>query len=268
MSSAKSHPKQESKSSNVSKKDVFHEQLLESLEVEFSEDRTAEPIEIWALTIQLQASRFTFKDHEYQREILTSRHQREVLKKGSQMGISEDEILKTLYGLIYARYPQGALYLFPSEKDVYDFSRARFGPLLVENPSLMKEVTQTESVTLKKVRKSMLYLRGARPTSKIEGMKQMATQLISIPVDRIVFDERDSMNDDMVELALNRLGHSNVKEEVYLGTPSLPDYGVSKLYDESDQRVWEIRCSHCGAVKSSWCGLVAAFGRPWTFLKS
>ena len=36
-----------------------------------------------------------------------------------------------------------------------------------------------------------------------------------------------------------------MKEEVYLGTPSLPDYGVSALYEASDQRMWEIKCSHC-----------------------
>ena len=91
----------------------------------------------------------------------------------------------------------------------------------------------------------MFYLRGARASSRIEGVKAMATQLLAIPVDRVVFDERDNMADNMVDLALERLGHSSVKEEIYLGTPSLPDYGVSKLYEESDQRVWEIKCSHC-----------------------
>lgn len=196
--------------------------------------------------MSLTAGRFRFKDHEYEREILTSNAQRKVEKKGSQLGISEAEILKTMHGLLFGVYPQGALYLFPSEKDVYDFSRARFNPLLIENPDISKHVQQTESITLKKVNKSMLYLRGARATSKIEGTKKMASQLISIPVDRIVFDERDLMEDEMVELALTRLGHSAIKEEVYLGTPSLPDFGVSKLYDESDQRVWEIKCQRCG----------------------
>jgi hypothetical protein len=205
------------------------------------------PIEKWALTVNLTVGRFSFSNHEFQKGILMDRSQRKVFKKGSQLGISETQILVTIYGLLHGLYPQGALYLFPSEKDVYDFSRARFNPLLVENPSIGKEVQQTESVTLKKVRKSMLYLRGARATSAIEGMKKMATQLLSIPVDRVCFDERDSMSDDMVELALTRLGHSSVKEEVYLGTPSLPDYGVSKLYDESDQRVWEIKCAACSA---------------------
>jgi len=204
------------------------------------------PIEKWVERIKLPSGPFTFENHEYEKGILCENAIRQVLKKGSQLGISETQILKSIYGLLYGVYPQGVLYLFPTQNDVYDFSRARFGPLLIDNPEIGKEVRETESVTLKKVRRSMLYLRGARASSKIEGVKAMATQLIAIPVDRIVFDERDNMADNMVDLALERLGHSSVKEEVYLGTPSLPDYGVSKLYDESDQGVWEIKCSHCG----------------------
>jgi len=219
---------------------------LNSAEVRFS--LSAErpvPIEKWVQKVKLPSGPFTFQNHEYQEAILQENATRQVLKKGTQLGISETQILKSIHGLLYGRYPQGVLYLFPTQNDVYDFSRARFGPLLVDNPEIGKEVKDTESVTLKRVRKSMLYLRGARASSKIEGVKAMATQLLAIPVDRVIFDERDNMDDRMVDLALERLGHSSVKEEIYLGTPSLPDYGVSKLYDESDQRVWEIKCPHC-----------------------
>jgi hypothetical protein len=218
---------------------------LNSLDLEFSKVTGHVPIEKWVEKIKLPSGPFTFVNHEYEKGILQERAPRQILKKGTQLGISETQILKTIYGLLYGVYPQGVLYLFPTQNDVYDFSRARFGPLLIENPEIGKEVRETESVSLKKIRKSMLYLRGARASSKIEGMKAMATQLLSIPVDRIVFDERDNMADNMIDLALERLGHSSIREEVYLGVPSIPDYGVDKLYNDSDGRVWEIQCSHC-----------------------
>jgi hypothetical protein len=241
--------------------------LISSGDVEFDIRPSKPPMpDNWVQTITLPTGPFTFKNHEYQRGILTENAPRQVLKKGSQLGLSETQILKTMHGLIWGTYPQGALYLFPTEKDVYDFGRARFNPLVAGNQDIAKEVRDTESVSLKKVRRSMLYLRGARATSRIENVKAMATGLLSIPVDRIVFDERDLMSDDMIELALTRLGHSSVREEVYLGTPSLPDFGVSKLYDESDQRVWEIRCQHCGAgtvleIEFPGCLLERADGR-------
>jgi len=32
-------------------------------------------------------------------------------------------------------------------------------------------------------------------------------------------------------------------------TPTIPDWGVHKLYKESDQRKWVYRCPHCGLVQ-------------------
>ena len=48
------------------------------------------------------------------------------------------------------------------------------------------------------------------------------------------------------ELAVGRMGDSEWKREVYLANPTIPDYGVDRLYQESDQRVWMIPCEHCG----------------------
>jgi len=107
-------------------------------------------------------------------------------------------------------------------------------------------VADTDAVSIKRVQKAMLYLRGARSTSRIEGIKKSSSQLKSVPVDRVCFDEVDEMEPSMIDLALERLSHSEIKEEAYLSTPSVPDYGIDKLYNESDQRIWMIRCEHCG----------------------
>lgn len=68
----------------------------------------------------------------------------------------------------------------------------------------------------------------------------------SIPVDRIVFDERDEMLDDMVTLAEERVSHSTIQELMYLGTPTIPDIGVDAMYKLSSQNMWFIKCEHCG----------------------
>ena len=221
------------------------DQFLEEASLVFKTSDESIPITDWVQTIDLGGRKFTFEGHEYQKAILEENAKRQVLKKGAQVGFSEVQILKSLHGLIYGRYPQGVLYLFPTQNDVYDYSRARFTPLILENPSIAAEVKDTESVSLKRVRKAHLYLRGGRVTSKIEGIKKMSSQLISISVDRICYDEKDFFDPAMIELSLERMSHSTVKEEVYLGTPSIPDWGCDRLYSESDQRVWEIKCSHC-----------------------
>jgi hypothetical protein len=163
------------------------------------------------------------------------------------MGITEVNVLKSMYGLIFSRYPQGVLYLFPTALDVSDFSKGRFQTLIRDNPKEVGVFVQdTDAVSIKRVQKAMLYLRGARSTSRIEGIKKSSSQLKGVPVDRIIYDESDEMEPAMIDIARERLSHSEIKEEAYLSTPSIPDYGIDKLYQNSDQRIWLIRCEHCG----------------------
>jgi len=225
--------------------DGFFDQLLNAIDFQFQEGTEDLLILDWAKRLTLGAGLFQVEGHEYQIPMLQEEAQRQCFKKGAQMGITEANVLKSMHGLILGRYPQGVLYLFPTVNDVTDFSKGRFGPLLDDNPEIADLVRNTDSVSVKRIRRSMLYLRGARSTGKIEGIKKTSSSLKGIPVDRIVFDEVDEMDSAMIDLALERLSHSKVKEEAYLSTPSIPDFGIDKLYSESDQRVWMIRCEHC-----------------------
>jgi len=203
------------------------------------------PIFEWCKKVNLGGRPFQIEGHEFERAMLEEEAPRQCFKKGAQIGITETQILKTMHGLLYSRYPQGVLYLFPTVNDVTDFSKGRFGPLLAENEAISEQVSSTDAVAVKRVRKAMLYLRGARATGKIEGQKKTSSQLKSVPVDRIVFDEVDEMESEMVDLALERMSHSTVKEEIYLSTPSICNFGIDRLYNESDGRIWVIRCPKC-----------------------
>jgi hypothetical protein len=196
--------------------------------------------------LKLGGGPYKIERHEYQQGLFDENHPKQVCIKGAQMGITEVWVLKTLHGMIHGQYPAGALYLFPTQNDVGDFSKARFDPLIGENPGIGVYVQSTDSQHIKRVGNGFLYLRGARATKAIGGEKKSSAQLKSIPVDRIVFDERDEMSDDMVTLAEERVSHSTVQELMYLGTPTIPDFGVDKMYQNSDQRVWMIKCQACG----------------------
>ena len=202
----------------------------------------------WVMSnkVKLGGAPFILKKHEYQQGIFECQDRVQVCIKGAQMGITEVWVLKTLHGLIHGRYPKGALYLFPTQNDVGDFSKARFDPLIDGNPCIGSYVQSTDSQFIKRVHEGFLYLRGARATKSIGGEKKSSAQLKSIPVDRIVFDERDEMNDDMVTLAEERVSHSDVQELMFLGTPTIPDIGVDAMYKLSTQNMWMIKCKGCG----------------------
>lgn len=201
----------------------------------------------WAITnkLMLQAGPYEINKHEYQHDILREEAIRQCMRKGAQLGVSECQVLKTLHGMVHGKYPTGVLYVFPTNNDVTDFSKGRFNPLIDNNPFIKAHVTNTDAANIKNIGGAMLYLRGARVGKKIEGVKKTSTKLKTVPVDRVVFDESDEIEPTMINLALQRMAHSSIKEEFYLSTPSIPDYGIDKMYNDSDQRVWMIRCEHC-----------------------
>jgi hypothetical protein len=196
--------------------------------------------------IQLAAGAFAHERHEYLAEVMRDQHPNQVDVKGSQMGFTEAAALKTIHSMIHDRLPQGTLYLFPTADDVSDFAKARFNSLIDKNPGhIGAYIKSTDATNIKRIGKAMLYLRGARASQKIEGLAKTSSKLKSIPVDRIVYDEFDEMDQAMIPLARERFAHSNVKEEHKLSTPTVPGYGIDAAYKASDQNVWMIRCDRC-----------------------
>jgi hypothetical protein len=156
--------------------------------------------------------------------------------KAAQIGNTTKAILRSLHAARYGGM-RGILYLFPSRTDVLDFSRSRISTLIEENPSTIgKWIKETDNAGLKRIWNTSLYLRGMQ--SRV-GLK-------SIPVDMIVFDELDEAPQKMVDMAMERMGHSELKIVSMLSNPTLPDYGIDKAFQETDQRYWLLKCEKCG----------------------
>ena len=201
--------------------------------------------------IQLQSGLFTFKNHEYLHEPMESRETIEATMKATQAGFTESEVLRSTHDCISGRLKQGVLYLFPTDDDVQDFSKTRFNTLIHNNPeSIGKYVKSggkgTDSAGLKKIGNSFIYFRSGRISRNVGDGAKEASQLRSIPVDKVVFDEYDLMDEDVINKARGRMGHSLIKEQRYLSNPTIPGYGIDKLFQDSDQRHWMRRCSACG----------------------
>ena len=188
--------------------------------------------------ILLDGRPLDFRSHPYQVAWLQEDAPVQCRRKGAQVGGTSIDLLKTLHGLIYGRYPQGAIYLMPTRDDVSDFSKGRLNPLISDNPQISRHVQDTDAANIKRIAGAMLYFRGTKSRS----------QLKSVPADKILYDEIDEMAPDMVDLAEERLSHSSVKERTYNSTPTLPDYGIDRRWQISDQRLWRIKCRSCGRL--------------------
>lgn len=158
------------------------------------------------------------------------------------------EIITDLHGLKYKRYPLGVLYMLPTNDDVIEFSKSRFNPLLLANrEEIGRYVQKTDTASLKKIGDAFLYIRGARLTQKVGSDRESeeSAKLRSIQVDKGVYDEYDLMDEEVPAKVRGRMGSSFVKEEVYISNPTQCDFGIDRVFQQSDQRHWFRRCG-CG----------------------
>lgn len=206
--------------------------------------------------IKLQSGIFGFATREYQQEPLASLSRRICYMKATQLGFTEMEVLRSLHGLIYGRYPRGVGYYFPTNDDVQEFGKSRFNPLIQSNRNAIGKFVRsagkkgTDTASLKKIGDAFLWLRGARMPRKIDE-QAVSSKTSSIPLDRIVFDELDLMADTddkftVVGKARGRLRDSELQEECFISNPTTPNFGIDTFFAKSDQRQWFRWCDSCG----------------------
>jgi hypothetical protein len=188
---------------------------------------------------------FSLEDCRYLEDIMRSGAEEKAIMKGAQARITTIFMLDAIHGLIHNLYPQGVIYYFPTEKAVEGFSKTRFGPLVADNPIIRQHLQNTNSVSIKKVGKTFLSLLGAKATQSLQGSKKDGTSVRSTPADYVIRDERDLFDESMVRMTKDRLQNSKIGKEVDLGTPTIPDFGISRAFNNSDQRHWLVPCGAC-----------------------
>jgi hypothetical protein len=226
----------ETRLSKGSRKVDLFDNLFRSIEQTFGTAKNL-PFHEWVerSSIILDGKPFTFERHEYLRIPYRDDHPHIVEKKAAQMGLTSKAMLRTIYTLQFKKY-RGVLYLFPSRSDVLDFSKGRISPLIEENEEIGRMIRDTDSAGIKAIGSGFLYLRGMK--SRV-GLK-------SVPADFVIFDELDEAPQSAVDMAMERMSHSDYKEDLKLSNPTLPDFGIDKAFQETDQRYWLLKCEKCG----------------------
>ncbi|HZC81734.1 MAG TPA: phage terminase large subunit family protein, partial [Nitrospiraceae bacterium] len=193
-----------------------------------------EPLADWALQkIVLGGRRFSFEGHEYLKDLYDETAQHIVLMKGAQVGGTIWGLLRSIHACMNGLT---TIYYFPTKTDVLEFSKARVSPLIDENQFLSEIMNNTNTAGVKRIGAAPIYFRGM----------QSPVGLKSVPADMLVFDELDESDPHAKAMAKERLAHSDYKWVIELSNPSIPDYGIDEMYQQSDQRHWTLKCPGCG----------------------
>ena len=161
-------------------------------------------------------------------------HIDQTYEKGTQMGLSTLALLRSFHGARYLGY-KGILYLMPSRSDALDVAKGRVNPLVEQNEVFSSWIKDTDSASIKEIWHCFLYFRGMRSRT---GLK-------SVPIDFLVCDELDEAVPAALDMAYERMAHSEFKHILKLSNPTLPDFGVNKSFQVTDQRYWLLKCDKC-----------------------
>jgi hypothetical protein len=153
--------------------------------------------------------------------------------KAAQIGFTTYEILKSLFEAKNENID--IAYILPTADDVKQFSGGKTNRIIDNNPILQSWTADKDSVEQKKVGKATIYYRGS----------YTERTALMISVKKIVVDEYDRCKPQIIEQYDSRLQAISNPRKAFFSNPSIPDFGIDKLYKQSDQKKWHIHHS-CG----------------------
>lgn len=180
-----------------------------------------------------KGDRIEFDNHPFLTRIYNDQSQRLTAMKAAQVGMSTLQILKNHRDA--KRQKMDIIYSLPTDQDVRVFVGGKVNRIIANNPSMLADVADKDSIEVKQVGNSMIYFRGT-------WTKKSA---IMVTADRLVHDEKDSSKLDIIADYQARLQHSKFKQTHTFSHPSLPEIGIHADWLQSDQKYWFITCPHC-----------------------
>lgn len=199
-------------------------------------DLTAASVVLWILENKIVTETgkpFEFTRHRFMIDYLADEHPWKVTIKASQVGWTTCELLDDIH-LVGLR-GLTTIHTMHNSDFLQSFVRPRVNPLIANNPVIAK-MAKSDSEGLKGFNGNFLYFKGANAQS----------QAISTPADVVKFDELDKSDATTVELFRSRMNFSEYKRIREFSNPTSIGFGVDASWQQSDQRHWFVRCSHCG----------------------
>ncbi len=177
---------------------------------------------------------WNFRNHPWLKEMHDSRSVGNVGQKSAQMGFTEAVLNITFFKIDYERVD--CLYILPSQHpDASDFSASRFDPALELSPYLSTLFSEVKNVGHKRAGATNLYIRGSRSRS---GLK-------SIPAGFIVFDELAEMDQENINLAMERSAGQIEKQDWKISTPTVEDSDINFYFKQSTMEHFFFKCPSC-----------------------
>ncbi len=178
--------------------------------------------------------KFSFEGREYFIDIIDDDREWLCMQKSAQIGGTE---LFTRAGVRYCvKYGRiRIIYTMPTKQDIDNFSADRFNTMINVLEKTFPVSGDISNASLKQILEAHIYFRGTKS----------ATAPISIPADILIHDEIDKSDMDAISQYSSRIENSVISLVRYFSTPTFTNFGINRLFRDSDQAYYLHKCYMC-----------------------
>ena len=180
-----------------------------------------------------QGHKLDFHDHAYLWDIYQDFSPNQACMKAAQICFTTTAIIKSLW--LTKQNKMDMIYTMPTYSDVGTLVTSKVNRIIEQNPIFQEWTSKRDTIEQKRVGDSVIYYRGT----------WSEREALSITSDLNVHDEVDRSNLKVVEQYASRLQHSKFQWQWQFSNPSVPEVGVHKMYNRSDQKHWFVTCPKC-----------------------
>lgn len=155
------------------------------------------------------------------------------VQKPSQAGVSTWAILMELHDAKYHGINQ--IHTLPTADAVTKFVPSKVNEMIKRNPSIKAGLKNKEvdAIAQKQFNKAFLYFKGTKSES----------DSLMLSSDRNTYDELDKSDMSQIGIYDSRLeGEASLRQRRWISTPTVPNFGINRVIQDSDQRFWRFNC--------------------------
>lgn len=184
----------------------------------------------------LRGSPWSFKDHEFQIEIVRDQSPEIDIMKCSQVGMSEVQARSAL-GILSIMSGKTLIYVMPHNRLAAIFAKSRVDPIIEGSHALKAQVrTGSDSSMMKQIGSSFIHFAGA----------ESERSAISIPAQILIVDEYDFCKMKVLGLFNSRVRHAQDEAIKHrFSTPTVSNYGIARRYAMSSRKRYMVKCVYC-----------------------
>lgn len=182
----------------------------------------------------LNGDRYSFKNHEFQKEIISDTTRDLYVQKCAQVGLSEI-MARYVIGLCRIMPYFSAILTMPYSGDAANFVKTRINPFIDGSPDLKAVMDKDlDNTQIKAIATSLFYARGTSGE----------TAALSVPADLLVHDEVDRSDPFTLAQYQSRIKHSRWKLTRLFGTPTVDGHGIALAMQSARRKRHMVKC-HC-----------------------